>query len=385
MRIAIFTDSFWPQFNGVTISIWNTVETLANQGHQFLIFAPKPNPFPPNPLHHRNVQLVWLPSHPLPTYPDYLIAYSFSHSAQKAFENFNPEVVHIHTPFFVAKKGIELARKNKIPVIGTFHTLISDFLDYVPIPKLKHSPIFKQITWAYTRHFYGKCDLITTPTQVLAEELGEHGFRNVNVLTNAIDYDLFANTKVKKKKGKTTHLVYYSRVSFEKRIDVAVDALKLLRKKGIDTELHIVGEGPAKEPLKKQAKDLGISKWVHFDTFYPQKKLVKVVKPYHILVAPSPMETFGLYVVESMAMGLAVVGCNKRAIPIALGKNERGLLFENGNPTDCAEKIEKLIKNPTLQKKLSSKAKKWATQYGKKSIAKEWLKLYQSVSMPRSG
>lgn len=379
MRIALFTDSFWPQVNGVTISIWNSVETLADQGHQFIIFAPKPRTFPKNPLMHKNVQFVWLPSHPLPTYTDYLIAYSFSNAAEKAFHDFNPDVVHIHTPFFVARKGIELAKKEKIPVIGTFHTLLSEFLEYIPVPKLKHHPILKELTWKYTQHVYGKCDIVTTPTEVLAIELRNHGYKNVRMLPNPINYDLFARTKVKRVKGNALHLVYYSRVSFEKRIDVAIDAVKILRERKADVELHIVGEGPAKESLKKQASDLGISKHVHFDTFYPQDKLVKVIKQYDILVAPSPMETFGMYVVESMAAGLAIVGCNKRAIPVALGKNERGLLFEDGNPNDCANQIEKLIHHPDVQKKLVQKAKKWAKNYSRKAIAKEWLGTYKQL------
>ena len=198
MRIALFTDSFWPQINGVTTSIWNTCETLAEKGNHFIIYAPKPDHFSANAPHHPNIQFVWLPSKPLPTYTDYLIAYSFSKDAEKTFLAFNPEIVHVHTPFFVAKKGIELARKKKIPVIGTFHTVLSEFLDYIPIPAIKNNPIMKELTWKYTQYFYGKCDLVTTPTEVLATELRTHGFLRVKVLSNAIDYDLFSKTKAKK-------------------------------------------------------------------------------------------------------------------------------------------------------------------------------------------
>lgn len=376
MRIAIFTDSFWPQINGVTTSILNTCTTLADQGHHFLIYAPKPNPFPANPPHHKNIQFVWLPSHPLPTYTDYLIAYSFSKEAQKAFDDFHADLVHVHTPFYVAKKGIELAKKKKIPVIGTFHTLLSEFLEYVPIPTIKHNPIMKELTWKYTQYFYGKCDVITTPTKILADELEEHGFKNVKTLTNAIDYETFAKAKGKKSPTKVK-LLYYGRISFEKRIDVAVQALFLLRKKYENVELSIIGNGPAEPSLKELAKEYGIEKAVHFPGPFRGKELAERVKSHDILVAPSPMETQGLYVLESMAAGLGIVGCNMRAIPIAIGKNERGLLFENGNAEDCAEKIEKMMKSPALRKKLSTNARKWVKSYGKKAIAREWLRTYE--------
>ncbi|MEK6820975.1 MAG: glycosyltransferase, partial [archaeon] len=263
-------------------------------------------------------------------------------------------------------------------VIGTFHTLLSEFLDYIPIPTIKHNPIMKQLTWVYTQHFYKRCDIITTPTPVLARELGEHGFKNVKVLSNAIDYELFSKTKPKAK-PQTNSLAYFGRISFEKRIDVAIDALSLLREKGENVTLTIIGNGPAVESLKKHAKEKNIAALVHFPGPFRGKELASEVKKHGILVAPSPMETQGLYVLEAMAAGLAVVGCDQRAIPIALGKNERGLVFKDGDAADCAEKIRFLLRNPKKRKELVTSAKKWVKSYQRKTIAKEWLAMYQNA------
>lgn len=378
MRIAIFTDSFWPQINGVTTSIWNTCTELALQGHEFLIFAPKPKHFPVEIPSHTNIRIVWLPAEPLPTYTDYLMAYLFPPSAKKIFHDFHADAVHVHTPFFVAEKGIKYAKRMKIPVIGTFHTLVSEFLEYIPIPTIKHNPVMKQLTWVYTQHFYKRCDLITTPTPVLARELETHGFRNVHVLSNGIDYDLFARAKAVKSKTKT-NLVYFGRISFEKRLDIAVEALFLLRKTIPTVELHFIGSGPAEKSLREQAREWGVEKYVHFDGPKRGAELARAVKSNHILIAPSPMETQGLYILEAMAAGLPVVGADARAIPVALGKNARGLLFEANNAEDCAEKLQKMILSPALQKKYSTAAQKWVKAYGKKAIAKEWLNIYTQL------
>ncbi len=379
MRIAIFTDSFWPQINGVTTSILNTCTELASQGHEFLILAPKPKRFPEKPPSIPNTEIIWLPAEPLPTYTDYLMAYLVPPSAKKKFKEFNADVVHVHTPFFVAQKGIKYAKQQGIPVIGTFHTLLSEFLEYVPIPKLKHNPIMKQLTWKYTQHVYRKCDVITTPTKVLADELQAHGFSHVKVLTNAIDYDLFSNGKSSSTKKKS-NLLYFGRVSFEKRIDVALEALYMLTQKYPSLEMSIIGSGPAEESLKKLTRELGIEKNVRFWGPLRGAPLAHAVKQHSILVAPSPMETQGLYVLEGMAAGLCVVGADARAIPVALGKNERGLLFTPGDAQDCAEKIEKVMKNSALRKKLVTSAQKWVKPYGKKAIAKEWLALYNEAA-----
>jgi glycosyltransferase involved in cell wall biosynthesis len=379
MRIAVFTDSFWPQINGVTVSIWNTCTILADQGHEFLIIAPRDKTGYQNIPEHNNIQIELLPASPLPTYTDYLIAYHFPERVKKTVENFHPEIIHIHTPFYTAKKGIMFAKKLRIPVVGTFHTLLSEFLDYLPIKQIKENPIAQMMTWKYTQHFYSKCDVITTPTNILAEELGEHGFKNVKTLSNGIDYDLFSKAKISQKTGRKNKLVYFGRISFEKRLDVAVYALKIVLEKHPNTELFFVGNGPAEKELKKQAKELGVEKKVIFTGILKGEGLAKEIKSKDILVAPSPMETQGMYVLEGMAAGLAVVGANKRAIPVAIGKNKRGLLFEPGNAKDCAKQINVFIENPQKRKKIAKEARKFAKKFDRKITAKEFLSLYKKA------
>ncbi len=387
MRIAIFTDSFWPQINGVTTAIWNYCVPLADAGNEFLILAPKPFGGVANAPTHKNIEIIWLPSFPLPSYKDYLVAYLFPPSAKKKLNAFYPEVIHIHTPFFVAKQGLEYAQKKRIPAIGTFHTLLTEFLEYLPLPmkELKKSPVMEKLTWKYLQHFYRKCTILTTPTPAIAMELESHGFKRVHVLTNGIDYELFSCVKAKKSKDKKTKLVFHGRISFEKRLDVVLEALSLLTEKFPQLELHIIGNGPAENSLKSLAHELEISKKVRFVGPMPSGSaaLASEVRSKDFLVTASPMETQGLNVLEAMAAGLLVIGANARAIPIAIGKNERGLLFEPGNAQDCARQIEKAIKNPALCKKLTTAAKKYSKQFDKKLVAKKLLELYESVAANR--
>lgn len=382
MRIAIFTDSFWPQINGVTTSIWNYCVPLADEGHEFIIFAPKPAGSIANAPEYKNIQLVWIPSFPLPSYKDYLVAYHFPSAAKKKLHAFAPEVIHVHTPFFIAKQGLDYAKKHHIPTVGTFHTLLTEFLDYIPLPvkELKRSPIMEKLTWKYMQHFYSKCTVLTTPSTANAQELEQHGFKHVQVLTNGIDYRLFSTVKINKARDKKIKLVFHGRISFEKRLDVVVDALGIIAQKYPNVELYLVGSGPAEKSLKEQAHELGIGNKIHFTG--PKQPgseaLAREVRSKDIVITASPMETQGLTVLEGMAAGLAVVGANARAIPLAIGKNERGLLFEPGNAGDCAKQIEKLIEHPNVRKKLAMAGKKFAKNYDKKSVAKQLLQLYHA-------
>ena len=381
MRVAIFTDSFWPQINGVAVAIWNYCVPLADAGHAFIIFAPKPTGSLVGAPAHKNIEIVWLPSFPLPSYKDYLVAYHFPLAAKKKLKQFAPEIVHVHTPFFVAKQGLDYAKRHHIPSVGTFHTLLTEFLEYLPLPvkELKQSPIMEKLTWKYLQHFYARCSVLTTPSTANAHELQQHGFKHVHVLTNGIDYAQFASSKKKKKSAKITRLLYYGRISFEKRIDVVIDAFARVHASFPQTELTIIGSGPAEATLKAQATALGIHSAVHFPGAFRGKELGERVRQHEMMVTASPMETQGLTVLESMAAGLVVVGADARAIPLAIGKNERGLLFEEGNANDCAEKIKKLLKNPALQKKLIRAGKAFAKAYDKKAVAQQLLALYAAA------
>lgn len=381
MRIAVFTDSFWPQINGVTTAIWNYCVPLADEGHEFIIFAPKPSTGIDGAPTHKNIQTIWLPSFPLPSYKDYLVAYHFPSAAKKKLNEFSPEIVHVHTPFFVAKQGLDYAKKHRLPSVGTFHTLLTEFLEYLPLPvkELKRSPIMEKLTWKYLQHFYSKCKVLTTPSTANAHELHQHGFKHVQVLTNGIDYALFAKTKTKKSTRKEIKLLYYGRISFEKRIDVVVDAFARVRERFPHATLTIIGSGPAENALKAQTHALGIASAVHFPGAFRGKELAERVEQHDIMVTASPMETQGLTVLEAMAAGLVVVGANARAIPLAIGKNERGLLFKENDAVDCAAQLKKLLSMPSLRKKLTAAGKKFSKQYDKKTVATQLLRLYTSA------
>ncbi len=385
MRIAIFTDSFWPQINGVAVAIWNYCVPLADAGHEFIIFAPKPAGSLSGAPAHKNIEIVWLPSFPLPSYKDYLVAYHFPLAAKKKLKEFAPEIVHVHTPFFVAKQGLDYAKKHHIPSVGTFHTLLTEFLEYLPLPvkELKRSPIMEKLTWKYLQLFYARCSVLTTPSIANAHELQQHGFKHVQVLTNGIDYAQFSSPK-KKKSKQPVKLLYYGRISFEKRIDVVIEAFARVHAQFPKIELTIIGSGPAESALKTQARALGIASTVHFPGPFRGKELGERVRAHDVMVSASPMETQGLTVLEAMAAGLVVVGANARAIPLAIGKNERGLLFKEGNAIDCAAQIEKIISTPALQKKLSAAGKKFSKQYDKQAVAKQLLQLYhEAINMGR--
>jgi len=366
MKIAIFSDSYWPQINGVTISIDNFVEELEKKGHQVLIFAPKTKE-----KTETKFNVFWIPSISLPTYKEYRISSFFSLEAEKKFKEFNPDIVHMHTPFSVGWIGLNLAKKFNKKSIGTYHTYLPDFLMYLPLPFIKETEIAKKTVWFYTKLFYNKCDLTTTPTDMSAKELEKNQIKNVKVLPNGINFKMFNSVKCSKNL-KEKKLVYFGRLSFEKNIEVLIDTVELLEK----ATLTVIGSGPALDSLKKKVKEKNLEKRVVFTGALKGEDLVKKVAESNVFVTAATMETQGLTIAEAMATGMPAVGADKMAVPETIKEGFNGFLFKPFDEKEAAEKVKKVFSSEKLYKKLSENAVETARKSSREKRTEKLEELY---------
>ena len=301
----------------------------------------------------------------MPTYSDYRVTNITSSRVKKALKEFAPEIVHVHTPFSVGWLGLRYARRFKTPVIGTYHTLIPEFLMYIPIPLVKDTRIAKRAAWKFTNFFYNKCDVITTPSLSMKMELEKNGSKKVVVLSNAIDFDAFSRARKKTSKTKKLRLIYFGRISFEKNIEVVIFALKHLLWKDKNVSLTITGSGPALKFLKELVKEEKLSKHVEFHKPLSHDDLPRHVAGHDVFVTASTIETQGLTILESMACGLPCVGADFLAIPDSIEDGKNGLLFK---PFDF------------LRKKTGKNAVESARKYSLEHVATETEKLYAKTT-----
>ncbi|MAG22330.1 MAG: hypothetical protein CL943_03435 [Candidatus Diapherotrites archaeon] len=379
MRIAFFTDSYLPQINGVVTQIKNTSEELAKRGHEILIVAPAHNKkFKETKF--KGIKVIYLPSMTLPTYDDYKITAPTSAKIKKELKEFKPDVIQVHTPFGVGWMGIRYGKRFKIPVIGTYHTLIPEFMMYLPIPFVNKTDFAKKTAWKYTNSFYNKCNVITTPSISMKKELEKNGAKKTIAIPNAIHFKQFNKFQKKKYETKKPKLLYFGRIGFEKNIEVLIFTLKHLLWKNKNISLTITGSGPALKFLKDLVKEEKLSKHVTFQKPLRENELAKHVASHDIFVTPSTIETQGLTILESMACGIPTVGTNYLAIPDSVKENKNGFLFAPFDFIEAASKIEKLLKSTPLRKKLGKNAIETARQYSLEHIISEWEKLYAKTA-----
>lgn len=352
MKIAVFTDAFAPQVNGVVTHLKQSIDRLS-QKHSFVVFAPNlKDPSQKKFFGKGKVKVQLLKSLPFPVYEKINITSPADVSVYKTLKEFKPDIYHFHTPFAVGMNGILGAQFFKKPLIGSFHTYIMEpeYLRIVGLEKVRmdKNETLQNLLWRYTNLFYNRADLVITPSKKTKQDLIDHKVtKPIEVVSNGVDIKAFSRPHVSKNALKirfglkNPYLIYLGRVSKEKSLENLIEAYAKSKVyaslKPID--LVIVGDGPHKEALQKLTHELGVSNHVIFTGNIPQNEIQKsgILKQALCFVTASTSETQGITFLEAMASGLPIIGARAKAAPELIHKN--GVLCEPHNVNDFAKAI----------------------------------------------
>lgn len=407
MKIAIFTDTYEPEINGIVTSTSTFVHLLAADGHEVILFCPRYNS--KKDEKENNIKIYRFPSFSFVSNKDTKIAFPPLSRVIKILKTEKPDLVHIETPMSIGIIGLVAARLLDIKNVQTYHTYLPDFSTYfnpaklLGIEKIKEkvaeSPIAKNIkgsgfyqrvrelnrrserellrllpnmklprinlsarsAWSFTRAIYGKADLVLTPSNVLANLLKRHGIRPpVMAQTNGIQSKNILVKSDYKNEGK---IIHFGRLGLEKDIDIVIKAFELALQKNKNLTLHIIGDGPARASLESLVAKRVLGNKVKFYGFMPHEKVVKVLKNYNLFVTASPMETQGLVILEAMAAGLPVVGVDMLAVPEVVKDGRNGYLVPRRNYKKMAEKIIAITTDTKKQKEMGRESIKIASEH----------------------
>lgn len=330
MRIAYITDTYLPEINGVTTSIINSTSLLADRGHKVQIHAPLVKG-EKNSSHDRRIKVHRYSSMRIRSYRMKSLPYPHPFRMYRFLKRFRPDVIHIHTPGFNGLCGILCGWLLGVNKVATYHTYLPDFLIYAKrlfgLKGRRSSPILLKVAWMLTRLIHSNVDVNTVPTKCIKKILKRHGIRS-EVISNGIDLDLFTSAV---RKGKPSKFLHVGRLGHEKRTDLLLEAFALAAADDSKLDLTIIGDGPALDDLKEQARALNIYEKVDFRGFVPHEKLPEEYHKHDVFITPSPMETQGLVILEAMACGLPIVGMDKLAVPELVKDGQNGLVSRFGD------------------------------------------------------
>ncbi len=387
MKIAFFSDNFYPELSGIADSILTISARLSEKGHWIRIYAPRYSkkdhekanrPFKEIAL-SRNVSVKRL----------FSLRYKKSPTGQsrsvvpffgffKDLKNFDPDIIHCHLPFSTGLDGLLGARILGKPLVGTSHTPVTEFLAYSPFKmSWMEKPVLKWVSW-----FYNQCDFVSAPSRTVFEEMAKYGFKKRSrVISNPIDVELFSQVDRHKKESLKKELglankniiLYTGRLAKEKNIDMIIKALGMVIKKIPNTVLVIAGHGAEDQALKELSRKIKLDNDIIFTGTVPLDDLVKYHRSADVFAIMSTAETQSIGLMLSFAVGVPAVVINKRALPEYVG-TERGFIVEDY--PSLAEKIILLLTDQKLRESMGNKANSFVQDLSAKNIANIWEKVY---------
>ena len=295
MRVAIVTESFLPQVNGVTNSVLRILENLAQHNHQALVIAPES---PNTPREYAGHRIKTIPSIPVQNIlPIGMPVGLPSRKLEYVLDGFNPDVLHLASPFALGAFSAKVAKKLNIPSLSVYQTDLAGFARHYGL----------SVAGSTLQKMVGKIHSQTTrtlaPSTSACRELTDQGVKDVYLWRRGVNSELFhpqkRSTQLRNTwdpSGKRTIVGYVGRVANEKRIS---DLRFIARDPNI--QLIITGEGPARAKLEKEIPS------AIFMGFQSGEELAKIYASLDLFIHPGPNETFCQAVQEALASGVPCI------------------------------------------------------------------------------
>jgi len=386
MKIAIFTDTFFPKFNGVVTATTNLAKGLADKGHKVYIVATKFNT--KEEFSYKNIEVIRMPAIPSLLSPEFKLTSLYSLKLMKYLRKKDVDIIHFSTPLSLGLEAILIAKKLNKPLVGTFHTFSADkeFLEGIHLDFKLIIKFMQKFMWGLNKFYYNKCDLITCPAKTTKEELIANGlYKNIKVISNGIDFKIFNNSKWKEVKNKYNKngriLLFVGRVAPEKNIFYLLNSFSEVLKKIPNTKLIIVGDGPSMKETKKRIEELRIKKNVILTGKIAYEKLVtsSIFKACDLFVTASVTENQPMTVLEAQINGLPCVGINIRGMKDLVQNGYNGYLTEEKNPDEFSNRIIELLSNDKLRNRMKKNTLKAVKVNDMPKVIEIWEDTYKKL------
>lgn len=378
MRIAIFTESYEPIINGVSVCVSTLRDGLNARGHEVFVFAPAFHG------HTDKCDNVYrLPARHTFLMPDYPFPVPFAPDIRRQFAALKPDIVHTQTPFLLGVLGAKWARRFGVPFISTNHTLYTEYAHYVPV---RPKALTKWFLMALMRWYYSGANALVVPSGPVAKMLRSYGIKTrIEVIKTGIDPIPCLSPEMRESM-RVRHgvrqddflLLYVGRIAREKNLRMLLTAFKAVVSTHPSAKLLLVGGGPALSETKSFAAGLDLGDHIEFTGMLKRDEIDPIYGAADAFAFPSTTETQGIAICEGLSAGLPVVAVNAGGIPENLQHGIDGFLTKD-DPVEFADRISYLIDNPAARAAMSANARANARNFSIDHMVSDFEKLYESV------
>jgi len=375
VNIGMMSDTYIPQINGVATSVHLFKKYLEEMGDNVYVFAPV--------VPSDEDKVFKVSGLKFPFEPQHRFAIPLSQKILKLSSKLDLDVVHSHAPFSMGFQAIRLSEKIGIPHVHTYHTLLTEYRHYLPMPLRPTEKAVKE----FSMWFCNMTDAVIAPTEKIKAELIDYGVKvPIYTLPTGIDVKNFQRGlkySIREKHSIPQNdkiVLFVGRVSKEKNILFLINAFFELHKRIDNTTLVIVGDGPEKQEIIHKVSHLGIRNKVIFTGYIARDDIIEYYRQSDLFAFASVTETQGLVVLEALAAGLPVVAVAKEGIADVLIEGKGCLLLDEPFIAPFVDKMEKILKDANLRSKLSDEGLNYVNQnWSMDAIAKLLQDVYRET------
>lgn len=372
LHIALVSETFPPEVNGVANTLGRLCQGLRERGHRLQLVRPRQaDDTAPN-----DDQLLLTRGWPLPGYAGLQWGQSSLHKLLRRWQRNRPDVLYIATEGPLGLSALRAARRLGIPVVSGFHTNFQQYSDHYGFGLLT------RLLTGYLRWFHNRSRLTLVPSPSQRLELQRRGFERLELLARGVDGQLFhparrsAALRAEWGLGEDEIAVLHvGRLAAEKNLQLLTRAFRQLQRDLPQQRLRLVlvGDGPLRAQLQAELPEAlfcGVQRGEALAAHYASGDL---------FLFPSLSETFGNVVLEALASGLAVVAFDQAAAAQHIRHGHNGALAMPGDEVAFIESARWLLEDPESLRRVRLNARQHAGKQGWPAIVERFESLLHAA------
>lgn len=364
--IALISETFPPEINGVANTLGRLGEGLRARGHRLQLVRPRQ---PSDQGRKNDEQLLLTRGWPLPGYPGLQWGQSALHKLLRSWQRQRPDVLYIATEGPLGLSALRAARRLQIPVISGYHSNFQQYTEHYGFGLLTQALVH------YLRWFHNRSQLTLVPSLSQQVELTRRGFERLELLGRGVDSQLFHPGKRSNELREGWGLgpgdiaiLHVGRLALEKNLPLLVSSFRALQQTHPDKRLKLilVGDGPQRTSLQQQLPEAifcGLQRGEALATHYASGDL---------FLFPSQSETFGNVVLEALASGLGVVAFDQAAAAQHIRHGHNGALAGSDDEEGFIEAANWLLEDAESLRRVRLNARQHASRQGWPAIVEQF-------------
>lgn len=379
MKILLGADTYPPNVNGASTFTHTLANALAARGHEVHVVCPSIDG-PPVTRTVAGVIEHRIRSYRYPLHESHRICtpWQAMPAVDRLVRELRPEVIHTQSHMLLGRAVLRSARRHGVPSVATNHFMPGNVLGYLPLPKALYGPVSRWC-WNDLGRVFGGADAVTAPTPLAVAVMEENTtVTGARAISCGIDTEKYWRATQAAAAPMTPTILFVGRLDAEKHVD---QLLKAVARFPLDrpVRLEIVGNGDRRASLEALAGRLGLGDRVEFLGYVDDDELLRAYGRASVFCMPGVSELQSIVTLESMAAGKPVVAADAVALPHLVHSGENGWLFTPGNIDELSERLQSLIADPALRRRMGAASRKIVERHAITATVDAFEELYRQV------